>query len=238
MAQPAKRTRVRRKDIRQPDEFETLTAKTAVWAREHQSIAVGAVAAVVVIGLVALLVSRTRASRAELASVDFQVAHSAFQAGKYPEAAAGFSALSEKLPATPFGRLARLYRGHALERQGDAAAAAVAYGEYLAIDPETDYLRQEALVGLGHTKEAAGDAAGALDAYTQAAALEGPFRTDAGLSAARLHEAAGRSAEAQAIYQRLLKEAPDPDVQNLLRTKVPAEVAAADATGAPGADVR
>jgi tetratricopeptide (TPR) repeat protein len=238
MAQPVKRTRVRRKDIRQPDEFETLTAQAAVWAREHQSIVVGAVSALLVIGLIVLLVSRTRASRAELASVDFQVAHSVFQGGKYPEAAAGFSALAEKLPGTPFGRLARLYRGHALERQGDAAAAAVAYGEYLAIDPDTDYLRQEALVGLGHAKEAAGDATGALDAYTQAAALGGPFRTDAGLSAARLHEAAGRSSEAREIYQRLLKEAPDPDVQNLLRTKLPADVAAAAPPNTPGDDVR
>jgi tetratricopeptide (TPR) repeat protein len=234
MPQPAKRTRIRRKDIRQPDEFATLTTQTASWMREHQGLIAGAVAAVAALGLVMLLVSRSRAGRAELASIDFRVAHDAFQGGKYPEAAAGFAALAEKLPGTPFGRLARLYRAHALARQGDAAAAATAYGEYLATDPDPAYLRQEALTGLARAKEAAGDTAGALEAYNEAATLDGPFLTDAALAAARLHEAAGRADEARTIYLRLVKEAPDPDVQAFLLTKVPAAVA--EAAKAPSED--
>lgn len=240
MPQPAKRTRIRRKDIRQPDEFATLTAQAGTWMREHQGLVAGTVAAVAALGLVMLLVSRSRAGRAELASIDFRVAHDTFQAGKYAEAAAGFAALAEKLPGTPFGRLARLYRGHALARQGDGAAAATAYGEYLAINPEPAYLRQEALTGVARAKEATDDTAGALEAYTEAAALEGPFRTDAALAAARLHEAGGQGDQARTIYLRLLKEAPDADVQAFLLGKVPAAAAeaAAKAPADDGANVR
>ena len=155
--------------------------QAAVWAREHQPIVVGAVAAVARHRRSSCSSCRERrAARAELRVRRLPGRRTdVFQGGKYPEAAAGFAPSLRSCPGTPFGRLARLYRGHALARQGDAAAAAVAYGEYLAIDPETAYLRQEALVGLGRAKEVAGDATGALEAYTQAAALEGPFRTDA-----------------------------------------------------------
>src|SRR5439155_844024 len=82
-----------------------------------------------------------------------------------------FANVVERYPGAPFGRLAVLYRAHALARQGDQAAAATAYGEYLASAAVPVYLHQEALVGLARAKEAAGDTAGALDAYTQAGAL-------------------------------------------------------------------
>src|SRR5205823_6641693 len=87
-------------------------------------------------------------------------------------------------------------RAHALARQGDQAAAATAYGEYLASAAVPVYLHQEALVGLARAKEAAGDTGGALDAYTQAGALPGAYRDDALLSAARLEQAAGHATKA------------------------------------------
>src|SRR5206468_4321464 len=80
-----------------------------------------------------------------------------FDEGKFQEAAQGFAYVVERYPGAPFGRLAVLYRAHALARQGDQAAAATAYGEYLASAAVPDYLRQEALVGLARAKEAAGD---------------------------------------------------------------------------------
>src|SRR5256885_484026 len=97
--------------------------------------------------------------------------------------------------------------------QGDQAAAATAYGEYVASAADFDYLRQEALVGLARAKEASGDTAGALDAYTQAGALPGPYRDDALLSAARLEQAAGHADLAQAIYAGLVKDAADPETK-------------------------
>jgi tetratricopeptide (TPR) repeat protein len=234
MPRPAKRVKINRKDIRQPDEFESLATQSALWAREHQSLLAACVGVVVVIGVLGLLVARSRAARTEAAAIDFRVAHTLFEARKFHEAADAFAALGQSAGGTTFGRLAGLYRGHALARQGDTAGAATAYTEYLATSPEASYLRQEALVGLGRAKETSGDAAGALDAYTQAAAVDGPFKADAMLASARLQEASGQSEAARATYGRLMAEARDPDLRALLAAKLPP----APAEPPPPANVR
>ncbi len=221
MPRPAKRVKINRKDIRQPDEFESLATLSALWARRHQSLLAACVGAVVVVGVLALLVARSRAARTEAAAIDFRTAHTLFEARKFREAGDAFAALGQSAGSTAFGRLAGLYRGHALARQGDAAGAATAYTEYLAKSPEASYLRQEALAGIGRAKESGGDAAGALDAYTQAAALDGPFKTDAMLAAARLQEASGQTEAARATYARLMTVARDADLRALLAAKLP-----------------
>jgi len=235
MAQHAKRLKIRRKDLKQPDEFETLTGQVLAWVEDHRGIVVGIASALVALVLVMVVVGRVRASRNETAAVAFRSAHDQFEASKYAQAAEAFSDLARDYPSTPFGRLAGLYRGHALARQGDAAGAASAYADFLAATSSDGYIRQEALTSLGRAREATSDTAGALDAYTQAAALEGPFRTDARLGTARMHEASGYAAEARAIYGELLTDTTDPDLRALLATKLPADEGdeAKAAEGAP-----
>jgi tetratricopeptide (TPR) repeat protein len=221
MPQHAKRTKIRRKDLRQPDEFETLTGQALAWIETHRGLLLGAAGAVLAVALVVLAVNRARTSRNEAAAADFNAAHELLAAAKHEEAATAFEEVATKYPSAPFGHLARLYRGHALARRGDAAGAAAAYTEYLASDPPAAYLRQEALASLGRAKEASGDTAGALDAYTQAGAVEGPYRTDALLGAARMHERAGEADKAREIYARLLAENPQGDLRPLLASKLP-----------------
>jgi len=221
MPQHAKRLKVRRKDLRKPDEFETLTGQVVDWADANRSL-VGAIAiGILVIAAIALGVARWRAGRDAAASADFQAARARFAAGSFDEAANGFEQVASDYPRAPFGRLARLYRAHALAGKGDAAAAATAYTEYLASSPPTDYLRQEALSGLGHAQQASGDAKAALESFTQAGAIAGPFRNDALLAAARLHEAAGENDKAREIYASLLPNANDPEFKAFLESKVP-----------------
>ena len=220
MPQHAKRFKIRRKDLRKPDEFETLTGEALDWAGQHRSLLVGAVVVVLTLGLAGLAFSRWRTSQNEAAALRFGSAHEVFDGGRFGEAAEAFAALARDYPRTPSGRLAPLYRAHAIARQGDASAAATAYGEFLAASGRPGYLTQEALTGLGRAKEASGDSEGALEAYTRAGALEGPFRTDALLSAARLHEAAGHADQARDIYAGLLKDASEPDLRALLRSKL------------------
>jgi len=222
MPEHARRIRFRRKALRQPDEFHTLTSQSVAWLGAHRELAAGIGLAALVAAAVALAVSQYRASQVGQAAESFRAAQATFAAGRFADAAAAFEALAESHPRTPSGRLAGLYRAHALARQGDAAGAATAYGAYLATRPPTDYLRQEALDGLAHAREATADAAGALEAYSQAAALEGPYREDALLGAARLQEATGHGDAARDIYARLLKESqPDPDLRMLLLSKLP-----------------
>jgi tetratricopeptide (TPR) repeat protein len=220
MPQHTKRTRFRRKDLRQPDEFKTLTSRAAEWVRGHQQLGLGVLGGVAAIFVLGLIVSRVGAARSQAAADAFRSAYATFQAGKFGESAEAFGALVHDYPRTPFGRLAGLYRGHALARQGNAGDAATAYGEYLASSPDT-YLRQEALTGLGHSKEAAGDRGGALAAYDEAAVLEGPYKTEVLFAAARLEEAGGQADQARERYGRLLKEALDPDLRAQVLAKLP-----------------
>lgn len=225
----ARRVRIRRKDLRQPDEFTTLAGQAGAWISAHRTTAIlaGAILLVVLVGGAGM--ARYRAARDESAAGEFRTAHQAFQGGKLQEAAAAFEVIAGEYPGTPFGRLSRLYLGHALARQGENAAAADAYQSYLDTSIEAVYLRQEALAGLGHAREAAGDATGALEAYEAASDLGGPYRTDALLGIARLKEASGDQAAAVAIYARLLEETADGELKAMLMGKLPPEARAKDA---------
>ncbi len=222
MPEHARRIKIRRKMLRRPDEFHTLTNRAAAWVGGHRELTGGIALGVLVVAAVVLGISQYRSSQVDRAAESFRAAQATFTAGRFADAAAAFQAVTESYPRTPSGRLADLYRAHALARQGDATGAATVYSEYLATGPGTGYLRQEALDGLAHARESAQDTAAALDAYTQAAALDGPYRADALLGAARLQEAGGHGDAAREIYTRLLKESqPDPDLRTLLLSKLP-----------------
>src|SRR4029453_10910412 len=158
MAPPAERIKLNRKALREPDEFQTLTSQVAAWAQANQTALVAVAAAAVVIAAVGAGVSWYRARQAAAAAVRFQSAHDEFQASRWEEAGEAFAGLGRDYPGTGYGRLAALYQGHALLRKPDPAAAAAAYGGFLAASPPTDYLRQEALMGLGAAREARADA--------------------------------------------------------------------------------
>lgn len=231
----SERVKIDRKALKQPDEFQTVTTQLADWAAQHQTLLVAVGAGLVVVALTAGGVGWWRGRQAEAASVRFRSAHSAFEAARYADAAEAFAGLHADYGSTPYGRLATLYRGHALSRQGDAPGAATAYGEYLAAGPETEYLRQEALTGLGRAREAGGDAEAARESYDQAAAMPGPFRTEARLGLARLAEAAGDTARARTIYGELLADTPAGPLRAFLEAKAPTTAAVAPAASAEAA---
>ena len=217
------RHRLRRKDLRGPDEFVTATNQVTTWATTHQTTLVAACAVVVVLAAGAIGWARYAASQVAAASRDFHAARVTFDAAKFAEAAPQFAALTDAYPQTTFGRLAIMYRGHALVRQGDAAGGIAAYEEFLATKPPADYVRQEALVALGHAREAKGDASGALTAYTDATQIDGPFRGEARLGAARLEEAAGRPEKAQALYAAAVEDVTDGPLKDFIASKLPAK---------------
>ncbi len=206
----AKHYKLHRKELRDPDVFQERTAQAVDWLRDNQTVVVAVVSAVVAIGAVVMGIGWYSARQAQAASTRLASAESLFEAKKYAEAATEFTAVGSEYPSTPSGRLAGLYKARALAAQPDAAAAVTAYNEYLAGSPATDYLRQEALIGLGRAQEAAKDNTAAMDAYGKAAEVSGPFRTGAQMALARLEDATGNADKARALYVELLK-APDLD---------------------------
>jgi len=233
MAESAKKVKIRRKDLRGPDEFETLTGETFVWAQHHQTTLIvgGVLLLAIAVGLI--LMSRSRAARNQEADLQFQQAQAQLDRGSAATAATQFEAIEQNASGTPYGRLAGLYRGHALLKQGDGAGAATAYTQYLSTASAPDYLRQQALIGLGRAKEMANDPSGAQDAYLQAEKLDGPATAEASLGVARMLDAQGQADQARAIYARLAKDAPEGWIKSYAAAKAPG-VATTDA--APAAE--
>src|SRR5258706_14352898 len=123
MPQHAKRVKIRRKDLKEPDEFETLTGQLADWADSHRPAVIAVAVAIALVAVGVLAVKRWRASERAAAAADFRSAHALFDNKKYDDATTAFNALIVEYSRTPAGELGRLYRAHALGRGGDAAGA-------------------------------------------------------------------------------------------------------------------
>jgi predicted negative regulator of RcsB-dependent stress response len=217
----ARTQRIRRKDLRQPDEFVTLSRRAIAYAEENRT-TVFLVAGAIVLVLAAVLVYRgLRASRENAASDAYVAAHALLDQKKYGEAATAFQAVADGYGSTRYASLAQLEAANALllagERSNDAA---IAYKKFLDGGPPTDYLRQLALVRLGHAQEQSRQPQEASASYASAAELAGPFAEDALLGEARAAEAAGDSARAQTLYQQFLGKYPASDQRALVSARI------------------
>src|SRR5439155_14378371 len=101
MPQHAKRLKVRRKDLRKPDEFETLTGQAVDWAQAHRPLVGGVVIAALVAAVIALGVGRWRSSRDEAAAAAFNLAQATFTDGKFADAARAFEDVLTTYPRAP-----------------------------------------------------------------------------------------------------------------------------------------
>src|SRR2546427_181268 len=117
MPRHAGRIKIRRKDLRKPDEFETLTGQAVAWADEHRPVVYAVLAVAVVVLAGSLAIGRWRASRNDAAAVAFGSAQARFDEGKFQDAAQDFAYVVERYPGAPFARLAALYRAHATPRR-------------------------------------------------------------------------------------------------------------------------
>src|SRR2546428_2336962 len=107
MPQHAKRIKIRRKALRQPDEFETLTGQAVNWASANRGLVTGVVAALAVAGLAAVAPGHLRGAQRERAPLAFRTAHTTFAArDKLTPAAEALAALAPDYPHTPHRRLA------------------------------------------------------------------------------------------------------------------------------------
>jgi tetratricopeptide (TPR) repeat protein len=232
----ADRIKLSRKALREPDEFQAVATQTADWLRTNQPAVVGAASALLAVAAVVVGLNWYTTRRADAAAAGMHAAQGLYAKGKYAEASAAFQTVHAEYARTPSGRLAGLYRAHALLRQPAAADAAIAYEEYIASSPPTEYLRQEALLGLGRAHELADNAAGALDAYRQASTIDGPFRVEAMLATARLEDAAGHADAARELYTKILAMPNvDQDTRGVVVAKLPPGQNAAAAAPAEAA---
>lgn len=204
----ARTTRIRRKDLRQPDEFITLSRRAITYAEENPTTVLLVMGAILTL-LVAVLVYRTlRASREASAAQAYGQAHALLGDRKYPEAATAFQQTADSFGSAAYARLAKLQRANALLLGGRPDEASEAYRAFLDAGVPTDYLRQLALTRLGQAHDKDGKPAEAQAAFAAAADLAGPFGDEALLGEARVAEKAADSAKARALYEQFLEKYP------------------------------
>ena len=212
--------KIRRKDLRQPDEFFTVTGEALDWAERNRSaIVIGAVV-VVALFLIGWGIRWYVDAREARAARDFYAASELFKREQWDAARDSFKAINENLPSTEYGRLAPLYAGYAALRGDHAEEAAGFFRAFLGSNPSTDALKQLAHLNLARALEASSDLEGARKELQAAVDIDGPARSDAAFELARAAEAGGDHDKALELYQKFLGDYPDSSERDLARSRV------------------
>ncbi|GIW39845.1 MAG: hypothetical protein KatS3mg076_0422 [Candidatus Binatia bacterium] len=199
----ATKVRIRRKDLRRPDEFVSTTLRIVRYAQRHRRVLlVSAVAGCVLLGGLAWTTHVRRVQR-ERENAVLARAVSLHEAKKYGEARSALEGFRSEFGDSRLRALAALYLGRVLLETGDAAGARSVLEE-AASGLEEAYLRQGALVALGYAEEALGDHASAAQHFFEASELPGGEAAVALLGAGRNFELAGRKERALEAYREFL----------------------------------
>ncbi len=215
----ARATKTTQKELRQPDEFVTATARVVEWGRENQTTVQYAAVGLVVLLLAIAGVGWWTSSRDARANREFYSAIELYKAEQWGESFEGFRALAEDLGSTDYGRLATLYAGRAALKLDKPAEAIPFYLEYLDGSPPVA-LAQLAHLNLGRALSSTGDVEGARTQLQTALELEGPARPEATFELARVEQTAGNNERALELYGNYLEDNPNGPAVDLARAEV------------------
>lgn len=216
----AEKARLRRKDIKQPDEFITLTGQAVAWARQHQQLVTWGGA-----GLVAILVgigitTAYRGARERDANADLSRALTKLGSND-PGAAADLIEVSSRWEGTGVAPVAALLGANAAISAGDVDTAindlSRLQGQAASLPV---YLQQQLLVAWGAALESKQQWTDAAAKYKSAAALTGPYTGDAILGEARSRDLAGEGERARELYRQAYDQFPDLPDRDLVAAKI------------------
>ncbi len=167
---------LRRKELRQPDEFLTLSKRFLDYAKEHEREVTFAILGVVVLAAAALGVRTYRGWQESKAEAVFGAARQDFSTQNFDTAASAFARVSTTWPSTAHGQLALVYLGNSYAELGKTKEAEDAFRRALAVTRD-DVVRQIAHYNLGVLGMKDGDdKAAAAAQLSTAAGIEGPLR--------------------------------------------------------------
>lgn len=231
------RPKIRRKDLRQPDEFMTAAFTVEDFVEHHLNKVITGAIAVLVLAAALFLIYQHVSSVKKAAAEQLYEGFSALDAKDYKGAEQKFDALIAQHPSSRAAGLARFYLAIAYFNSGDMVHARQALESYTE-GHGPDSLRDLALMDLGVVYEQMGDYAKAAQTYGRAAALNGPESNDAHIAVARVLQLEGKRDAAISAYQDFLKSNPyapqrDTVVQALANLGVSAPVVGGGPAMAP-----
>ncbi len=223
--------KIKKKKIKEPDEFITFTQKAFLFITQYRKqILVGGVILLLII--LSILSYRGWERRKEkeaylkftTAVEVYQVAISPYreiESSKFKHLLELFDEVLTKFPNTSSGRLSHLYQGHLYLHLGQFDEAIKAYQTFLEKWKGDRLYKIFAWDGLGYAFEGKREFERALEAYQKVLELgqRAPFAF-AYLNAGRCYEKLGRKKEALESYRSFLNSSEKSNLTNLVLRKI------------------
>ncbi|MGH8014381.1 MAG: tetratricopeptide repeat protein [Candidatus Binataceae bacterium] len=199
--------KLRRKDLKQPDEFQSFFENAGEFLLDNLAAVIIAAAAVIILVGIGFGVYFFWQHQNRLVGEKFYQALTALEGKDYKSAETDFQALAKDRPHQKLGRLAQFYLGNTYLADGKPAQARDALMAYLAT-AQHPVFENLARTQLAVAYEELGDFKQAQKSYSAAAAIPGPRQTQAELSNARMLVRIGNKQGAIDAYQKFLKDNP------------------------------
>lgn len=223
----AKRRRIPKKKLKEPDEFVSTAARMILWTKENlRLILVGVIIVVLVVFSIVFWRIRVKTREAEA----FNLLHRASEilskaqdpsSGDYREALDEFERIRREYPGTHASQLAQLQLGQGFLNSKQYDKAAETYRQFLDSNPGENLYRLFALQNLGYAHEGQGDYQRALDSFRELVDMGESFLQPWGyLSMGRCYEKLGKREEALRAYRTFLEKFPDSTMAPMIRHKV------------------
>ena len=200
--------KLRHKDLKQPDEFISLSTRAITWAQQNQTTVLALVGAAVAVVLLAAGIRWYTQSRAEAAARAFYGASELFKREQWDQAQQDFAKLASSYASTPYGNLAKLYAGRAALNANKSADAVPFLTEFVAAAP-TPAFEQIGRVALARALADTSNVNGAREQLDRAILLDGPLGPEARVRLARIEETDGSKEKAIELYKQYLTDEPD-----------------------------
>src|SRR5579862_5126436 len=199
--------KITRKELRQPDEFQTFVANAREFLLSNLQQVIVSASIVLAVGGLAVGIYYYEIHQDNVAGDQFYSAIAELNQKQYKQAAVDFQKLADHDSSREVGRLARFYLGSAYFQDGDYEKARDALVAYVP-DAKDDLFASLAYEDLGIIYEKQGDLKKAQGSYAQAAAIQGPEQTRAELDVARVLALQGDRTGAIDAYQQFLTAHP------------------------------
>ena len=214
----ADKGRLTRKEIKQPDEFITLSGQALTWIRANQQLATIIGAAVVILIAVIGIGGAYHTAQQRDANADLGRAMARYDASDYAAAAAQLEDVSTHWSGSQVAAIAGLLAANSALRAGEADKALTALNG-VPTSGLPVFLQQQHAVTWGAALAAKEQWADAAAKYKEAAAISGPYTGDAIVGEARAQEKAGDAAKAKELYRQAYEQFPDMPGRELLAAK-------------------
>jgi tetratricopeptide (TPR) repeat protein len=223
--------RITKKQLKEPDEFITLSERVFIFVREHSKKMAGAGVALLVLIVAIVLMQIWEKKKEEEAARSYGIASEMYERSvaqeregstqDYKEVLAKYDEIITKFPKTSAGGLSLLYKGNILFKQGNFDEAVKAYTAFLDQAGKERLFRYFAWGGLGHAYEGKKDYAKALEAYQKALEFgEGFQLADSNLSMGYCYEKLGKTKEALESFKAFLNSGQKSSLTNAVLRKV------------------